>query len=206
MYLVNYASRRINKGEQGYIAAAFELYQAGLERGLLSMNGFFPVGPFHNIFSIACELGHFTWAEAFIRESGAQLMPKFREENIQWAKARLLFAQGSFEGVVFLLRDLPHANLSIAIQSRLLLIRAHYELDASASKVLHPQCDSLYAFIRRHKTLGAGYRDGALAFVQVLRALLNGKPRKTLETLVEQSPAPFCQAWLRSKIMALSDN
>lgn len=202
MYLVNFAIRMANKGDSSYLNELFYLYSTGLERGLFNLSGFFPIGPFHNIVTLACQLKKYEWAHQFVKNNYAKLPETEREVGRQLSEAKILVDNKQLEEGRKLLQTLPSNSFSDSLQSRILRIRLYYEL-TGFDDLLKSECENLYQFARRNHYLSSDYKILINNFVKIVKIITQNRRQVDLHNVLSENSPTLAHSWLVEKINEL---
>lgn len=168
-YLLNYCTRRINKGELAYFEEIFELYQLGLEHGFLLEDGKLRPALFKNIVSSGLRLKRFDWASGFIREYGARIERRFREKAVQYNQAAVYFEKGDYDDALPILLTTNFGDPFYALGARSMLLRILYE--ESDWDTLQSQLTAFAAYLRRNKSISEYQKKVHQNLIRLLRKL-----------------------------------
>jgi hypothetical protein len=89
-YAINYCNLQIMKNREPYVAEALDLYQTGIQSGILLENGNLSPWHFKNIIKLGLRLKRYAWTEQFILDHNRLLEPEFREDAVYYNLAELL--------------------------------------------------------------------------------------------------------------------
>lgn len=202
MALINFKIREINNNQTEARRTVFLLYQSGVERGVFMTGGFFPIGPFHNIVTIACLLREFQWVLHFIDQTAEYLPPKERENTRQISRAKVFFEQGDFDQTMDVLNTINIQNMADSLQCRLLSIRTYYELPPYRYLVKRA-CMNLEQYVKNKGALSVS-PVRVKRFCRIMSGLAGGnKSRAQLENWVNKYPDTLHKNWLLEKIQAV---
>ncbi len=126
---VNYCIKRLNTGGQKYYKEVFEIYQAGLQRGVFEERGKLSPFTYKNICAIAIGLKKYDWVATFLEEYKSRLDAEIRHGFYTYCMARYHFAQANYERVSSLLQAVEIKEQFTDLDARVLLIKTYYELD-----------------------------------------------------------------------------
>lgn len=224
LYLINYTTARLRKGDQSMIEESFELHKIGIEQSLFQVNGYFQDSIFLNIVNTACQLKKVDWAKQFVITFIASVKPSDSEdvdpsdsENVirlkktqthLMADARIAFEQGKYDDVLALINGVHYKNFNFKLNIWTLKLRAAYELKIDEDKEhLLTECNHFYKFVMSNKEIGASFKASILTFIKSYRQLVN---RKTKSDLIKQlnliPPSTLCYNWIKEKIEKLSSS
>ena len=107
--LLNIAIQESNAGgDTSFLKLQFELYQFGLDEGILLQKDQITVRTFQNILLTATKLKEFDFAESFINRFASFLPRKTKEETIDFCNAYLYFNKKEFEKAIRILSTAKH--------------------------------------------------------------------------------------------------
>ena len=129
---INYCIKRLNTGGQKYYNEVFEIYQAGLQRGVFEDRGQLSPFTYKNISAIAIGLKKYSWVAEFLETYKPKLDSDIRDGFYAYCMARYFFAIGKFEQADSLLREVEIKEQFTDLDARVLLIKTYYELDEFA--------------------------------------------------------------------------
>lgn len=126
---INYCIKRLNTGGQKYYQEVFEIYVAGLERGVFEDRNQLSAFTYKNISAIAIGLKKYDWVATFLDQYKSKLDPDIREGFYAYCMARYYFATGRYAEVSALLQQVDIKEQFTDLDARVLLIKTYYELD-----------------------------------------------------------------------------
>ena len=126
---INYCIKRLNTGGQKYYQEVFEIYEAGLERGVFEDRGHLSPFTYKNISAIAIGLKKYEWVAGFLEQYKNKLDPDIREGFYAYCLARYYFSKGKYQQVSDLLQRVDIKEQFTDLDARVLLIKTYYELD-----------------------------------------------------------------------------
>ena len=128
VYLLNYAYRLGQSGNNSFFEQQFELYKIGLANELFIENGVLPDLGFTNIAVIGSLLKEWDWTKKFIELYSLKLKPAVQLEASNLAKAYLLFHQKHFQKADILLNSITANKIEYRLRQYTLSIRCLYEI------------------------------------------------------------------------------
>lgn len=201
-YLANFAANQIRKGETTYYQEAFQIYQFGVQQGLLLVDGYFPITIFNNIVNLACKVEDYKWANKFIDEYGQFLSKDHKKETISFCQIRIRFAQKKYKTLVVAYKTSNFKMLIYKLQLRNLCIRAMVELDADLVEALN-FCEAMEQFLYRNKDLTEKRKESHQNFLKITKGILMEEAKTKLTTSLNEMELVVCKDWLMDKIKAL---
>lgn len=200
IYLLNFTTSKLRKGENTMIQESFDLYQLGINQSLFTLTGCFLHSTFLNIVNTACHLKKYDWLKDFIKTWSNSLAPSEKEDTIHFSMARIYFEKKKFDEVISLLQKVNFRNINFTLNVRLLLIRAYYDGKAPIY-VMTDYNNALYLYVYRSKNIGNALRESILIFVKMFRSLLSEKSKtQLLNELEKKRKTAICYDWLKMKI------
>jgi hypothetical protein len=200
LYLINFTTNQVGKGELSTIKEWFELYKLGLHQSLFTIAGYFSITTYINIVNVACRLEEYDWLKRFIKTWSPYLPTLEKEEMINFALARIAFDEKNFDDVITLTKGVPFKNFIVTLNVRLMLIRTYYEQKIPHNTILD-YSNAFYLYVYRSKDIGKSLKERTLNFIKLFRHLINGKPRKMLlKELNNPQKIAICHDWLKIKI------
>ena len=203
LYLLNFATGRLRKGDETFIQETFELFQLGIKQSLFTTSGYFLTYTFLNIVNTACRLEKYEWVNDFVENWSPHLIPTEREEVTYLAMARIAFEEKRFNDVISLLQNVKFKNFNFILNVRLLLLRAYYEQNSPTNLMLD-YCNALYLYVYRSKQIGEALRINTINFIKMFRTLVSGKSKKQLYAELDKThKSMLCYDWMKMKIEEL---
>lgn len=148
---LNYAIKRLNTGEETYVREAFELYQKGLEEGVLIEGDQMSHFAYKNIVSLGIILKEYNWLDRFIPTYALKLEPSSQENYQHYSLARLTFARGKFEAAMELLVQAEYDDIMLNIGAKVMLLKLYYQQEYWDA--LDAFLESFRVFLNRKKEL-----------------------------------------------------
>jgi hypothetical protein len=174
VFAINYCVRRFNSGDQDIMREAFDIYQAGLEKGLYLENGVMAPRTYSNIVMAGLRQKDFDRVERFIHDYKETLPEKVRGGFFYYNLARLYYEKKLFDKAMPLLQQMEHDDVTVYCIGKTLLAKMYYEL--GELDLLSSLLQSFDIYVRRKKMLGY-HRDSFLNFIRFLKKVLHTFPR-----------------------------
>ena len=203
MSAINFCIRRQNKGERAYTHRALDLYRQALQKGILLENGFLPQYTYHNINALAHLAGEGAWAEQFLEEAQALLMPAVRENTYRYNLAICFFRKSDYSRTLELLREVESNEIFVQLDIRRMLLRVYFELGEWMA--LDSLLASFKAYLLRKNDLGY-HREIYLNLIKFTKKLArhhdgNRRKRHLLAERIRQVPQIADREWLLEKLV-----
>lgn len=126
---INCCIRQINRtAEEDYLREALELYQRGLEEGVLLENGVLSRFTYGNVVGIALRLQALDWAAVFLKQYQPLLPSQEREAAFSLNAARLSFARQRYHDAISHLQQADYKDFINNMVAKTLLLKCYYEL------------------------------------------------------------------------------
>ncbi len=204
---LNFCIKRINQADQKFLEETLILYQYGLEKEYLFINGELTPWTFKNIVVVALRLKEFDWTERFITDYNKFINEEQRENAVAFNLARLFWHQKNFEKVLELLREVEFEDFSYALGAKAMLMASYYDLDEIDA--LLSFLSSFRVFLNRKKNqLPEQRRKNYLNLIKYTQKLatLNPTDRQAISKLkkeLEEAKNVADIQWLLEKVNEL---
>ena len=129
-----------------------------------------PITVFENIVNTSLTLGEVDWAEEFALKYMKYLQPSSRENAVNFAKARIAFERGDYDGALKLASAVSFDYHMQKIRLRVLYIKIHFERQEYESVL--STADSFRHLINSSANLGAVRRKNYQLFLKFVRQLV----------------------------------
>lgn len=198
IYAASFTASKIRENEKYYVAESLQLYQLGLSRNALLINGLFPEFPFKNIVNLYCFQKDIKEAKKFI-EKWKKFLPKNKEGDIaELCRSRVLFDEKKYSEAKRILNSQSFNNPYYDVEARVLNIRIAYEM--GQSEIATQSCLTLENFLRRNKNLSQSFRESSLNFSKITRKIINHVDKKKVLKTIEKVKFIICLPWIKEKI------
>ncbi len=150
------------------------LYQIGLEKKYLLVNGQIPDVTYTNIALLFCAEA-IDSAEGFIEEYKILIPEEQREAAYIFASGYLLYHQGKYSECIQKLKDVKFPKRAYSSRVKSIIIRSWFELFLSGKNVyisLKSHIDTFDRFLRRKEDLQSDVTDGYLNFLSLLKKII----------------------------------
>jgi uncharacterized protein YbgA (DUF1722 family) len=208
--VLNFLSRRINRGEESLIEKMLDWYRIGMETGVLLTEGIVSPTTFSNIALLGYRSGNTEWTDSFLENYGNYLEKGLREETLTASRGTGAFLRGEFEHAVELLKPL-RSGRNLRLRTHLTVVRALYELMAKGEREyeeLERIIANFESRLQRETHFSKGVLLPYLNHLRLLRRLAkivvrpgnDTDARTRLSARVEGEEALMAKAWLLKKI------
>ncbi len=171
-----FCTSRYNAGESEYLAPLFNLYQVGLEQGVLTYGEGLLPATFQTIVTLGLKSDQLDWVEAFLEKYRHRLVRTEDTGSIYTLKrANLLFARGHYEAAQACL-TYEFADIYLKLVARRLEVQIYYELE---SDLLDAKIQAFKVFIFRvsRSRLPDLQREGYNNFIDLLKQIIHPSTR-----------------------------
>lgn len=211
--LINHCIQVYNTGIQEYLTKQFELYQIGLKKNLVVVNGYISDAAFTNIAVIGSVLKKFEWVNHFITENTKYLNSKFRVEARNLSEAYLFYHQKKYNKTIQKLLAVPFLDITYGFRVRGLLLRTYFECtleDDTYFEVTMAHLDAFRKYLSRNPTIGKARAKAYTNLISLTQKLIvilveKFKDKQLLKKLlleVENTTPVITKAWLKERIQA----
>ncbi len=170
---INYCILKINQMQREYCHEALELYQSGLQSGILIENGVISHMAFNNIVSIALKVDATEWAQQFIRDYQQHLENRHRLSTVCMNLARIYHIQRNYDAALAQLEQFDSRDQANNLLARSLQLKIYYETEDYDALELHLQ--SMQLFIRRQRVIGY-HKHNYLNIIRYTKKLMLHNP------------------------------
>lgn len=175
--LINYTLLKINKGEKDYIKEMLDIYELGIEQGILLTDGKITPTSFRNIVGAALRIKRFDWAEEFIQKKINLIDQKYKKNALYFNLARLYFYKQQFEKVIETVRDVEFNDNLYTHVSKTMILISYYELEND--EALFYFAESFKIFLKRRtktaKSVTLGYLNDIKYIKKLAKSRYNNK-------------------------------
>ncbi len=199
IYLLNYISRLIRRGQVKYSELAFHIYRSGLASGVLLIDGKLTVTRFMNILDSAIKIGNMPFARQVLALGDEYLDASHREDCLEMGQAMIDFADNELDRAVARIEGNKYDSMDLRIRSRWLLVCLYYDLNAFDKLINHLR--AFEVLLRRDQILSEANKKATRNFIRLTRKLyLREAPKDELKTLIQETKPIVNQRWLIKKL------
>ncbi len=206
---LNFCIRQLNRGNLKYQNELFDLYKSSIKDRIIFLNDEITHSTFRNVVLIGLRLNQFDWVDNFINNYSQYLNEAYRENVVNFNKARMHYYKKDYDEVVVLLSQVEFSDMSYSLQAKALLLGTYYELKEIGP--LYSFIDSFRTFLNRNKTKMTEERRknyiNLTSFVKKLADVIPGDidKIKQLEDELEKSDGIADVQWVKEKIEELKE-
>jgi hypothetical protein len=203
---ISYCINKVNKNVADFHKETFEIYKDALEKNVLIINGQMQVSNFRNIVPIALRVNEFDWTEHFINENAGYVDEKYRENAVEFSKARLEFYRKKFGKVLDHLNKVSYEDVWYNINAKTLQIASYYELNEFDA--LESLLQAFKMYIKREKSLSQERKHHYLNMIKFTNALIKINPKEQFKVIklkeeIINTKGIVSKPWLLEKIESL---
>jgi hypothetical protein len=200
IYLLNFTSTEINKGNSRYIDEQFHIYEEFEEKGIFQIKNYITHGRINNVVIVYLRKNEFEKAENFVNKYIELLNEELKDSCRHFNLARIKFEKGQYKDS---LRELLQVDFSkdafYSINSKVLLLKTYFEL--KESDALDSLFTSFKEYIRKNKIITENLKTNYLGFVQTTKKLYEATNSQliSIKSIVENTPM-IDKKWLLDKV------
>ncbi len=202
LYAQNYCIKQINSGNQNYLNELFHLYKTMLDKKIAFDGKYITPWTYKNIVGVALRVEEYKWVEKFIHEYKEHLSPEMRENAFAFNLASFYFNKGAFNKALELLRNVEFTDIVYSLDSKAMLLRIYYELNAIDP--LLSLLDSFQVYLRRNKLISENQKtiyQNLVHFVKEATRIRQGdkEAAKKLKEKIEKTRQVAYLQWMMKK-------
>ena len=204
----NFCVRQIKKGLFSY-ENMFDLYKVMDEKNLLIEGDFIPVNKLKNTITAACRIHHFEWAESAIKKYHHFIRKSVRESVYHFNWGVIFFYKNDYKSALHHFVRVENVNLNYDIDSRMMIMKSHYEIDKEYDERTLQIFRSTERFFNANQSLSSidkrAYKNFIRTLINVYR-IRHRATKMTLESIKEKlnrQEVNSDKKWLAEKIEGL---
>jgi hypothetical protein len=192
---------RIKKGDMVRGQELLDLYEFGMEKGILTLNGTMPIKKFINIINIASKLGKIDWSRKIVDNWAYKVDISNPKEVARLGHATIFFHEKKYENAINILSKMKSSNFQHRLRYRWLLLMAQYELNHEYIDVVKVQIDNFRRFLLSNESrISNSTYEGLKSSIKILNMILNRRPEITIEEYYKNRKVVFDRKWIMEKI------
>ncbi len=168
---INFCIKHLNMGNEDFVGEIYELYKAGLTKGIFIENGEMSRFTYKNIVAIGLKSGNYTWVSIFIEDYAHYLPPQHQESYVNYNQAKLYYSLKNYQKAMQIFIQLDHTDRIVIIDSKVTLLKIYYEL--REHDALDSLLESFNSYIRRNKELSPYLKTSYLNLIKYLQKVLH---------------------------------
>ncbi len=174
-FAYNYCIRKINSGDSAYQEELFNLYNTGLETGLIFQNGVLSEWDYKNIATLGCSFKKFEWTKDFIETYNSKLMPNRQENAYKFNMANLYYNQKEYNKTLELLLDVDFPDVKYNLTTNFLILRTFYAMNNTESSLSRIEAFRIY--VMRNKRMTTDQKRGYTNLLRFAKKLVLLRPQ-----------------------------
>lgn len=178
-YALNYCIRKINGGQTAFFQEVWEHYQLLVETKIIYINGYLPHWEYKQIVTTALRLGKNAWAQEFVERYRMDLEPDMQYNAYGYNIASIHYANKNYRAALLALHDVKFADTTYELGSRILQVKAYYELNEV--EPLRSLIEAFLVYVRRSKDISAYRKEANTLFLRLTRKLFQLKEQKRFQ-------------------------
>ncbi len=203
IYARNFCIGKINSGQHEFYKEIFSLYEQGLSKRVLLLNGEINERNFKNIVTTGLRIGKQQWVFDFINEYRYKLNTSVRENAFNYNLANYFFHTAQYVKALQSLQKVSLADLFYGLDARSLMLKCYSELDEH--EAFFNTYESFRVFVMRRKNVSEQHRRNYLNFLRIAKKLMNLRPRDKKNILsireeIKSQNALADKTWLEEKL------
>lgn len=198
--LHNYYVRNFNQtGEKGFTQSLWELYQWGIESGILLHEGVLSPGRYRNLLETGIRVGELEQVWTYLSTLTSKLPVDSQEEEYRFNLGGYYAAKGDLKMASRTLGGRfshPHKE----INARMKLLRLRYE--EGEREDLEHELRALRAFCRRNENMNPVFRQNVVNEIKVFQSLIkafHSTDFRKLSDQIDKTSPLVSRAWFRSQ-------
>ncbi|MEL6653513.1 MAG: hypothetical protein AAFQ87_22175, partial [Bacteroidota bacterium] len=168
-YAQNFCIRQINRGQERYQQALFDLFQELLREEVILKEGELAHTDFKNIVTVGLRVKALDWVAGFIDRYHQQVALPFRDNVYAYCQAALSLEQGQAQAAIRLLQQISHTDVHYQISARQLLLKIYYHREDYEATLY--TISAFRHFVQRNKELPPTRKTYHLQFLKLSKAL-----------------------------------
>jgi hypothetical protein len=173
---INYCIRRQNRGELEYVNEALDLFQLGLNEGVLFESGVLSPYTYKNVLMLALKINNYDWAEQFLIDYKKFLPEKERENLYKYNYAIYYFRKKDYTKAIQLLQEVNLKEVLFNLDARRMLARIYYDLKEFSA--LDSYIESSKIYLHRQNDIGY-HKESYTNYFRTIEKFLKSDLRST---------------------------
>ncbi|MDZ7879391.1 MAG: hypothetical protein U5L45_17040 [Saprospiraceae bacterium] len=173
---INYCIRRQNRGELQYVHEALDLFQLGLNEGVLLERGVLSPYTYKNVLMLALKINNYDWAERFLNDYKKFLPEKESENLYKYNYAIYCFRKQDYDKAIELLQEVNLKEVLFNLDARRMLARIYYDLKEFSA--LDSYIESSKIYLHRQSDIGY-HKESYTNFFRTIEKILKSDLRST---------------------------
>lgn len=196
VHAINYCLRKTRQQNERFVVEALDLYEQGIEQGVLLEKGILSPWTFENVIKLGLRLKRYNWTEQFIQKHSGSLAKTFRENAVNYGLADLNYHKGNLEESMNYLRLVEFSDFFFTLNAKIMLLKLYFDQDEEDA--LDSLIASFRIFLKRNKLISEEVKKTYQNFITILNHLTKGN-RKSIEDIrskINSTPLLTDRKWL----------
>jgi len=147
-YALNYCTKQLNRGNQGYLGRIFQLYQQLLDKELLLEEGQLAHWHFKNIATVGIRLQEYDWVFQFLDQYREKIHPEQRENTYNYNLSVWYYEQKKYHQALQQLQKVSFSDVYYDLSARSLVLKIYCETSEFDSLDYHLK--AFQSYLRRY--------------------------------------------------------
>lgn len=199
-YAINFCIQKIHHGIKTYTEELLNLYQEGIETGVLLEDGYLSPWTFKNMVKLSLGLKRLDWVEDFVVEYSAKLPVAEREGALHFNLADLAYHKKNYDRALQHLNQVEFTDIHYNLGAKAMLLKIYYE--KKETEAFLSLQSAFRIFLKRNKRIPKYTRACYLNFIDFLYQLFKyGTDRMDeLRQQIKDSQALNGRNWLLQQL------
>ncbi|GAB4413215.1 MAG: hypothetical protein OHK0039_19900 [Bacteroidia bacterium] len=174
-YALNYCTRQLNRGQQGYLEKIFQLFCSLLARDILIEAGYLAHWHVKNIVTVALRLHRYDWVRDFLDSYRERIEPGQRDNVYAYFLSLYHYEQQQYPEALRQLQKVVFTDVYYDLSARSLILKLYYE--AGDYDALDYHSKAFQSYLRRNKQISAAHRRIHRNLIRLTRKLVRARLR-----------------------------
>lgn len=199
-FAINFCINKFRQGGKEYAEDLVELYDRGLQKGVLLEDGLISPWTYKNMVKLGLGLRRFEWVERFITDYSFKLPGDQREDAFHFNLADLFYHKKDYRSALFHLNQVDFTDIHYSLGAKTMLIKIYYE--TSETEAFLSLLSSFNIYLRRNKLISKEIKLAYLNFTAILQKIYGAdkERRKALAEKIKKAPQLTDRNWLLEQL------
>jgi len=199
-FAINFCINKFRQGGKEYAEDLVELYDRGLQKGLLLEDGLISPWTYKNMVKLGLGLRRFDWVERFITDYSFQLPADQREDAFHFNLADLFYHKKDYRSALSHLNQVEFTDIHYSLGAKTMLIKIYYE--TQETEAFLSLLSSFNIYLRRNKLVSREIKAAYLNFTSILQQIsVAGKERQqAIAEKIKRAPQLTARTWLLEQL------
>ena len=198
---INFCVRQFRLGNKAFAQDLMQLYQKGIDSGVLLEDGFISPWTFKNIVKLGLGLKQLDWTRSFIDEYGALLPKQYHSDVINYNLAEVYYYQKNLDGALEYLNKTKFTDIHYNLHSKVMLTKIFWE--NQSIDALEALLSSFYIYLKRQKEITKEMKVPYFNYIKCLQLMIKqegrGRP-DAIESKIKSTKLLTAKSWLLQQI------